>query len=101
MLHHQFPNKYRTPVHTLIGQHSRSLSMVSIWIFTIVLSGLFVDEIHLYGISLEQHPNKIVGSIGQTVTTWIEDHPSSKQFSKLKNDLRHPIERFYDREMRL
>ena len=97
MLHNKHPNKYRSPVRRLSGHHSRLWSVVFLWGITLLLSGFFIDEIHLYGISIEESPRKLSQKFGQSLTTWIENNPKTKRVSQFKNELRDPIKNFYDR----
>lgn len=60
-----------------------------------------MDELYLNSIELEQHPNPMIQHMARISSDVFETHPQLQTISQWKNQVRSPVEAFYEREMRL
>jgi len=96
-----FPNKYRSTVEPPESHIGIWPTLGTLWGFSLGVSFYFMDDLYLHALAWEDHPNPILQQSGKEMIQSIESTPQIRVLSQMKNQWSTPIERFYEREMRL
>ena len=96
-----FPNKYRSTVQPQQSHIGIWPMLGTLWGFSLGVSFYFMDDLYLHALAWEEHPNRLLQQSGTQMIRYIESTPQIRALSQMKNRWSKPIERFYEREMRL